>query len=188
MVCCNGDRVGATYHFLHAAERSITCSCGRWVVRGDSRGRRQWLRRRGSPSQRTHPPHKHASYLASPNCGSWSPLHRSPERPYLLSIAIACSLPGHQAPGCARLGVSDLHWFSSAASLPPKFFGTNCAQVFNFPSFPNVPIGFRNSTAQRCPLVILLINSTDIPLGNVVQFGLEHIVPRRNWSADRELD
>ena len=39
---------------------------------------------------------------------------------------------------CARLGVSTFHWFLSARNLSLNFFGTDCAQVFNFLSCPNV--------------------------------------------------
>eukprot|EP01043_Picozoa_sp_COSAG02_P001282 COSAG02_NODE_26_length_51927_cov_61.213881_47_plen_196_part_00 len=39
---------------------------------------------------------------------------------------------------CARLGVSTFHWFLSARNLSLNFFGTDCAQVFNFTSCPNV--------------------------------------------------
>eukprot|EP01043_Picozoa_sp_COSAG02_P085033 COSAG02_NODE_22752_length_741_cov_1.037383_1_plen_132_part_10 len=38
---------------------------------------------------------------------------------------------------CARLGVSTFHWFLSAGNLSLNFFGTDCAQVFNFWSCPN---------------------------------------------------
>eukprot|EP01043_Picozoa_sp_COSAG02_P030197 COSAG02_NODE_1917_length_10388_cov_116.704733_4_plen_175_part_00 len=39
---------------------------------------------------------------------------------------------------CALLGVSTFHWFLSARNMSPNFFGTDCPQVFNFPSCPNV--------------------------------------------------
>eukprot|EP01043_Picozoa_sp_COSAG02_P023774 COSAG02_NODE_1279_length_13487_cov_7.611696_5_plen_256_part_00 len=39
---------------------------------------------------------------------------------------------------CARLGVSTFHWFLSARNLSLNFFGTDCAQVFDFSSCPNV--------------------------------------------------
>eukprot|EP01043_Picozoa_sp_COSAG02_P006668 COSAG02_NODE_192_length_29942_cov_34.627228_17_plen_131_part_00 len=39
---------------------------------------------------------------------------------------------------CARLGVSKFHLFLSARNMSLNFFGTDCAQVFNFPSCPNV--------------------------------------------------
>ena len=44
-------------------------------------------------------------------------------------------------PNCAyraRLGVSTFHWFLSACNLSLNFFGTDCAQVFDFSSCPNV--------------------------------------------------
>eukprot|EP01043_Picozoa_sp_COSAG02_P034960 COSAG02_NODE_2475_length_8735_cov_5.368110_5_plen_95_part_00 len=39
---------------------------------------------------------------------------------------------------CARLGVWTFHWFSFACNLSLNFFGTDCAQVLNFRSCPNV--------------------------------------------------
>eukprot|EP01043_Picozoa_sp_COSAG02_P007992 COSAG02_NODE_248_length_27133_cov_45.131723_10_plen_83_part_00 len=46
-----------------------------------------------------------------------------------------CGLPN--CAYCAPLGMSTFHWFLSAGNLSLNFFGTDCAQVFNFPSCPN---------------------------------------------------
>eukprot|EP01043_Picozoa_sp_COSAG02_P011617 COSAG02_NODE_431_length_22447_cov_7.487202_3_plen_154_part_00 len=51
-------------------------------------------------------------------------------------VVVRCLLPN--CAYCARLGVSTFHWFLSARNLSLNFFGTDCAQVFNFPSCPNV--------------------------------------------------
>eukprot|EP01043_Picozoa_sp_COSAG02_P005901 COSAG02_NODE_163_length_32424_cov_21.759010_19_plen_95_part_00 len=56
------------------------------------------------------------------------------------SVPVVINL-GHLLPNCAycaRLGVSTFDWFLSARNLSLNFFGTDCAQVFNFPSCPNV--------------------------------------------------
>eukprot|EP01043_Picozoa_sp_COSAG02_P012455 COSAG02_NODE_480_length_21469_cov_13.479551_13_plen_125_part_00 len=39
---------------------------------------------------------------------------------------------------CTRLGVSSFHWFLFAGNLSLNFFGTDCPQVFNSLSCPNV--------------------------------------------------
>eukprot|EP01043_Picozoa_sp_COSAG02_P060238 COSAG02_NODE_7829_length_2831_cov_1.499268_2_plen_200_part_00 len=50
-------------------------------------------------------------------------------------------IPRYSLPNCAycaRLGVSAFHWVLFACNLSLNFFGTDCAQAFNFPSCPNV--------------------------------------------------
>eukprot|EP01043_Picozoa_sp_COSAG02_P027214 COSAG02_NODE_1595_length_11773_cov_5.122739_8_plen_114_part_00 len=55
---------------------------------------------------------------------------------FLPGTVNSCLLPN--CAYCARLGVSTFHWFSFARNLSLNFFGTDCAQVFNFLSCPKV--------------------------------------------------
>eukprot|EP01043_Picozoa_sp_COSAG02_P057004 COSAG02_NODE_6849_length_3328_cov_35.645401_1_plen_135_part_10 len=94
-----------------------------------------------------------------------------PARPALAAPA-AARARGHGARGSSifwalsrRVGVSTFHWVSFACNLSLNFFGTDCAQVFNFRACPNVrnPHGSVGNIDSRNSQLTLLFTNYYIP-------------------------